>query len=191
MIIGLIPGLMMNKHGDDQLSILNEMRTDRMKLNITDKQRKAFTLIECLTAFTILLVAFLGIMRFRYYTVVNAERAEDELLAARSALLISEAWRADLAELDFDPSMQNYVGDFTVEKMDLSGHKEGVFGADLSSVLGVYKITVDDKEFVARLSCQDVDAVENLRLINVTVIWKDAQQKRYYYRLPTLSQTSV
>ncbi|MHC5083045.1 MAG: type IV pilus modification PilV family protein [Planctomycetota bacterium] len=151
------------------------------------KQAKAFTLVECLVSFVILMIAFLGIMRFRYYTVVSAEQAENELLAARSALLISEAWRATKAELTFDPVALDFVGDFEVEEISLSGDGDH---SGSGTLLGNYRITVDDKEFIARLFYRNA-GVQNLRQINVIVSWADHLGRRHQYQLPTLSQTAI
>ena len=73
-------------------------------MNMTLKRRNGshgFTLLECMVVMLILMITFGGIMSFRYYAVLSAERAETELLAARTAVVISEAWRARKGADDF------------------------------------------------------------------------------------------
>ena len=73
---------------------------------------KGFTLVECLVVMLILMITFSGIMGFRYYSVLSAERAETQLLAARAAVAISEAWRARRGADDFDPTEQSFDDHF-------------------------------------------------------------------------------
>jgi Tfp pilus assembly protein PilV len=63
-------------------------------------KQHAFTLIECLVMVLILMVSISGILSFRYHAILNAERAETQLLAARAATVLSEGWRASKGAAD-------------------------------------------------------------------------------------------
>jgi len=169
----------------------------RMKNVKKHKYSDGFTLIECMIAIVVLLIAMGGVMAFRYYTVSCAERAESQLMAARSACLLSEAWRGQKADASFDPTQQDFESYFQIEKMLTPGllgvapsgsWSEKLDGTAGLTVLGNYRIRVDDKEFLARL-LYGADTVPNLRTIHILVVWSDHRGTRYEYYLPTFSQT--
>ena len=162
------------------------------------KCRVAFTLVESMIAIVVLMIVMGAIMTFRYYTVVSAERAENQLMAARSAYLLSEAWRGQKGDLLFDPTEQDFDSYFQIEAKAvptlLGTYPTGSYSDKLQSqagltVLGNYRIQNDDKEFWARLLYEDVSGVPNLRSIHILVVWQDHRGVRYEYYLPTLSQS--
>jgi hypothetical protein len=61
-----------------------------------------------------------GFMGFRYHSVLSAERAETGLLAARAAVAISEAWRAQKGTSDFDPIQQSFDDHFLIQSGSIS-----------------------------------------------------------------------
>lgn len=162
------------------------------------KRDNAFTLIECMLALVALMIVMGGVMVFRYYTVVCAEGAENQLMAARSAYLLCEAWRGQKADASFDPTQQDFDSYFQIEKMLTPGlldaAPEGSYSEKLSgvaglTVLGNYRIQADDKEFLARLFYASDAGVPNLRSIHILVVWRDSRGTRCEYYLPTLSQS--
>ena len=163
----------------------------------SQKDRIGFTLIECMTAIVVMMIVMVAIMTFRYYTVVNAERAENQLMAARSAYLLSEAWRARKGDSLFDPTEQDFDSDFQIEVLTDPNpvmHSDGLYSDKLQgqvglTALGNYRIQIDNKEFWARLLYGDVAGIQNLRSIHILVIWQDHRGVRYEYYLPTLSQS--
>ena len=159
---------------------------------------KAFSLIETMIAAVVLMIVMGSIMMFRYYTVVSAERAENQLMAARCAYLLSEAWKGQKGDPAFDPTEQDFDLDFTIQSMtspDLLGSfPSGSYGEKLEakadvSVLGNYRVQIDDKEFQTQLLYGELSGVDNLNLIHVLVVWKDYRGMRYEYYLPTLAQS--
>ena len=162
------------------------------------KDRIGFTLIECMIALVVSMMVMGAIMTFRYYTVVSAERAENQLMAARGAYLLSEAWRGQNGDLLFDPTEQDFDSDFQIETVTVSAllgtYPSGSYSNKLQSqtgltILGNYRIQIDDKEFRARLLYGDVAGVQNLRSIHILVVWQDHRGVRYEYYLPTLTQS--
>lgn len=174
-----------------------DMLKKRLTKSRTPKRGGAFSLIECMIAIVILMMAMGGIMTFRYYTVVCAERAENELMAARSAYFLSEAWRGQKADASFDPTQQDFESYFQVEKILTPGllgmapagsYSEKVGSIAGLSSLGDYRIQIDGKEFLARLLYGPVGGVQNLRSIHILVVWNDFRGTRCEYYLPTFSQ---
>jgi type II secretory pathway pseudopilin PulG len=169
-----------------------------MNKSTNQKHGGAFTLIECMIAIVVLMITMGGVMAFRYYTVACAERAENQIMAARNAYLLSEAWRGQKANVSFDPTRQDFDSDFQIEKMLTPGllgtfptgsYSEKLGGTSGLSVLGDYRIRVDGKEFLTRLLYGPVAGVPNLRSIHILVVWSDYRGTRCEYYLPTLSQS--
>lgn len=145
-----------------------------------------FTLIECMLAALMLTVILAGIMTFRYYTVFCAEQAENQLLAARAACLLSEAWRGQKGDSAFDPTQQDFDADFLIST---SGSSEAPGPG--KTALGSYDITMDGKSFTAHLTYGSVMGVNKLRTIQVTITWQDHRGVNQEYCLPTLTQTEA
>jgi prepilin-type N-terminal cleavage/methylation domain-containing protein len=57
------------------------------------KTRSGLTLIEVMLAVTVLVVGILGAMMFRYYSALDARKADVQVGAGRVALLILEGWK--------------------------------------------------------------------------------------------------
>ena len=150
-------------------------------------KRGAFTLIECMVVMLILMITLSGIMGFRYYSVLSAERAETQLLAARSATVITEAWRAQKGALDFDPIQQSFDSHFLIE----SGSVSAFSGTPDPShkYLGNYQIQIEGRRFNASLIYEDSVDVPNARILHVVLGWMDGKQLEQTYHLSTLTQT--
>lgn len=150
-------------------------------------KNRAFTLIECLIVMLILTITFGGIASFRYYAVLSAERAEAQLLAARAAVAISEAWRAQKGTTDFDPTQQGFDDYFQIQSdSGLSFSGTAPSGA---LILGNYQVEVEGRQFQANLMYQDFADVPDARLLYVVMTWQDRKQISQQFYLSTLSQT--
>ncbi|MEN8126841.1 MAG: prepilin-type N-terminal cleavage/methylation domain-containing protein [Planctomycetota bacterium] len=154
------------------------------------KQRhktQGFTLVECMVVMLILMITIGGIMSFRYYSVLSAERAEAQLLAARTAVAISEAWRGQRGADDFDPTQQSFDSHFqilpasiiTVSKTSPSG----------ALFLGSYWVEIEGRRFQASLMYENSADVPNARLLHVVMYWQDRKQLQRTFHLSTLTQT--
>jgi len=151
---------------------------------------QGFTLIECLVVMLILMVTFGGIIGFRYYSVLSAERAETQLLAARAAGVISEAWRAQKGAVDFDPIQQGFDDYFQISSAGGAMTFVGTLPPGLL-LLGAYQVEVEGRQFQTRLLYQNSADVPNARLLYVVVNWQDRKQLRQQYHLSTLTQTQI
>ncbi len=159
---------------------------------------KGFSIVETLLAAVVLMIAIGGIMVFRYYTVVSAERAENQLMAARCAYLLSEAWRGQKGDAAFDPTEQDFDLNFQIQQMTspglLGSFPTGSPGEKLKgntgvSLLGNYRVQIDDKEFQTQLLYSELVGVQNLNVLHILVVWTDHRKGRHEYYLPTLSQS--
>jgi len=147
----------------------------------------AFTLVECLVVMLILMVTFGGIIGFRYFSVLSAERAETQILAARAAVVISEAWRAQKGAADFDPTLQGFDDDFLITSTGMT-----VFTGTPPSgslLLGNYQVEIEGRQFQAKLMYQNAADVPNARMLYVVMNWQDRKQLRQQFRLSTLTRT--
>ena len=163
----------------------------------SQKHSIAFTLLECMIAVVLLMIIFGAIMTFRYYTVACAERAENQLMAARSAYLLSEAWKGQHGDSSFDPTQQDFDSDFQISTLisqdlldvfPVGSYSEKLQNQFGLSVLGNYSIRIDDKQFWARLLYGEEAGIPDLRSIHVLVVWQDHWGMRYECYLPTLAQ---
>ena len=148
---------------------------------------RGFTLVECMIVMLILMVTFGGIMSFRYYAVLSAERAETQLLAARAAVVVSEAWRAQKGADDFDPTQQSFDDHFLIQSGSVSAFS-GAAGPGYMH-LGNYQILVEGRRFRASLVYKNSAAAQNVRILHVILAWQDGKQLEQTFHLSTLTQT--
>lgn len=146
-------------------------------------------MVECLVVMLILMVTFGGIIGFRYYSVLSAERAETQLLAARAAVVISEAWRAQKGATDFDPTLQGFDDDFLITSTAMTAFTGTPPSGTL--YLGNYQVRVEGRQFQANLTYQNSTDVPNARLLYVVLSWQDRKHLRQQYCLSTLTQTQT
>jgi prepilin-type N-terminal cleavage/methylation domain-containing protein len=157
-------------------------------MKFTDENKKrGFTLIECLVVMLVLMITFGGIIGFRYYSILSAERAETQLLAARAAGVISEAWRAQKGAVDFDPTQQGFDDHFQI----LPGTAMAFMGTSPSGAmfLGSYHVEIEGRQFQANLTYQNSTDVPNARLLYVVLNWQDSKRIKQQFCLSTLTQT--
>ena len=155
----------------------------------SEKKHKAygFTLVECLVVVLILMVSICGILSFRYYAIKDAEQAETQLLAARAAVVLSEAWRASKGADDFDPTLQGFDEHFQV--LPVTSYLFTGPGPGGSVLLGNYQILIEGRQYRASLMYQNLMDVPHTRMLHVILTWQDNGQTRQQFHLSTLSQT--
>lgn len=172
----------------------------------TQTGRPGFTLVECMVATLVLMITFSGILGFRYHSVLDAQRAEDQLLAARVAFAISEAWRGHRGATDFDPAQQGFDNHFQIQPVNADGDTgfsdsktiklSGTMLAMApsspsgSELLGSYQIRIEGRQFQADLSYKNAGHVPNTRILNVNLSWQDQRQTPHQINLATLTRTN-
>jgi len=134
------------------------------------KSRTAVTLIEVMSAIVILVIAVLGASGYRYYSTLDARRADFQNAAARIALLLCENWRGR----GYDPpTPYNPVVHLTSANLTVATSGTGPDYAEGFTGLGRYDITMDGVHYWAALS---YDAgTDGLRTLNVVVAWAQRQ----------------
>lgn len=146
-----------------------------------------FTLVECMVVILILTITFSGIMSFRYFAVLNAERAETQLLAARAAVVVSEAWRAQKGADDFDPTEQSFDDHFLIQPGGASAFSGAAEPGYIH--LGNYQVQIEGRQFRASLMYENSADVTNVRILHVVLAWRDGKQLQQSFHLSTLTQT--
>jgi len=137
------------------------------------ESRSAVTLIEVMAAIVILVIAVLGASGYRYYSTLDARRADFQNAAARIALLLCENWRG----LGHGRT-EGYNPITYLTSADLTVADSGGVGPDYAegfTALGRYEITMDGIHYWAALSWDDDAATEGLRALNVVVAWAQRQ----------------
>lgn len=150
--------------------------------------KKAFSLIECMVTLVLLMIAIGAVVSFRGYTVLAAQRAEDKILAAHTAQLLSEAWRSEQGDPSFDAAGRSSGSELEIAADEESGQvAAGLFPG--GNYAGSYRVQLNEKPFQAHLFYQDYSGVVNVRSIHVIVTWHDSHGHDSLFHLPTLTVT--
>ncbi len=134
----------------------------KIKKNKT-RFRSGATLIEAVLAMAVILIGILGTIHMRYHAVLDVRRAEVGATASRVALMLVEAWRGSAGSDAFDP-----IAAFSSE-LDIEAD-EGPEVPDGFTLLGYYKVELNNSNYFATLSYEDINA--GLRVLNSTVSWE-------------------
>ena len=128
--------------------------------------RSGFSLVGIMIAMTILIAAIIGTTNFRYYSALDARKAEAKITASRIGLMLCENWRGLGGTETYDP-VAYLTPDLTITAS--SGPAEpGDF-----TLLGSYTVTVNNANFYITLSWKDVST--GLRALNIIVSWAQRQ----------------
>jgi len=133
-----------------------------MKLNL--KMRiSGISLVETMVAASVISIAILGGMTYRYYSALDGRRAIIQTTAARAALMLCESWRGEGGDENYEPaghlSSSNFVITSGLGPQVPNGY----------TLLGKYVIEYNGIKCYATLSFRDEQ--ENLRLLNVSIAW--------------------
>ncbi|MFC1737774.1 prepilin-type N-terminal cleavage/methylation domain-containing protein [Planctomycetota bacterium] len=130
----------------------------------SSKFSSAFTLVEVMVAMAILAIAVLGAMGFRYYSALDARKADVQNYAARVSSLLLESWKG-LGGLErFDP-VETFGEDFIVSESDLVPPAPSGF-----TKLGGYQIEFYRTTYYVTLSYKEA-ALSIPRALNVSTSW--------------------
>lgn len=151
-------------------------------------KHKAFTLVECMVMMLVLIIALVGTLGFRYHSVLNAQHAEDQLLAARAAQVISDSWRAQKGDANFDPTQQSFDTHFQIQPNNIMAFEP--IGKPGMVMLGYYLVDIEGRQFQALLAFENAMGVPNARMLHVSLIWQDSRKVKQQFSLSTLSQTN-
>ena len=129
------------------------------------------TLIEVMAAIIILAIAVIGASGYRYYSALDAKRAEMQSAAARVALLLCENWRG----LGYDRTATFDPVTHLSSQMQIATASAGPSYPSGFTPLGRYQVVADNVRYLASLSWDDDASVPGLRALNVVVGWAQRQ----------------
>jgi len=146
------------------------------------------TLIEVMISILLLMVVVIGTAGYRYYSALDARKAEKEEIAARIASLLNEGWRGFDPNSTFDPS--KYVPTEIVgEDFVIDGPSAGPTDYGDFILLGSYKATVslDNTKYTCfiTMSYKDLATDGNLAshrrtALSTIVAWPVTTQETNY-----------
>ncbi|MFZ2147034.1 MAG: prepilin-type N-terminal cleavage/methylation domain-containing protein [Sedimentisphaerales bacterium] len=129
--------------------------------------RRGFSLVSIMIAIVIILVALIGTSNFRYYSVLDAQKAAAKITASRIGLMLCENWRGIGGVETYDPA--TYFGSDLTITASAGPDKPEDF-----TLLGSYTVTLNGTKYYITLSWKDVST--GLRALNVVVAWAQRPQ---------------
>lgn len=124
--------------------------------------RSGISLTETMNAVAILSITLIGVSGYRYCSSLDARKADAYIASARIGYLLSESWRGMQGYEAYDPVARLGAG------MTITA-SEGPDAPGGYTVLGSYKIVLNDITFYATLSWRDINS--SLRTLNTILVW--------------------
>jgi hypothetical protein len=134
---------------------------------------KGISLVEIMVSITALSVALIGASSFRYYSALDARRANIQTGGIRVGLLLCETWKGVKGGGDYDPVTCFSSELATVDAaIDVSSNEAitNAIVAEGFTILGTYTIVANNVTYYAVLSWKDISA--ELRALNVGIVWE-------------------
>jgi len=132
--------------------------------------RSGISLIETMNAIAILSITMIGVSGYRYYSMLDARKADAYIASARIGYLLSESWRGMQGSETYDPVTRLGAG------MTITA-SEGPDAPGGYTVLGSYEIVLNDITFYATLSWKDLSS--NLRALNTILVWAQRTHEQH------------
>ncbi|HUT28310.1 MAG TPA: prepilin-type N-terminal cleavage/methylation domain-containing protein [Sedimentisphaerales bacterium] len=132
---------------------------------IKNKRTKGMSLIEVMLAVLILAISVVGASAYRYYSTLDARRADMQSAAARIGMLLCENWRGVRGSESWDPAA--HLGS-ELTMSPITSPPQSLGFSDFTT-LGAYTVTVDGINYYTGLCWKDVST--DLRALNVVVAW--------------------
>ena len=124
--------------------------------------RSGISLTETMHAVAILAITLIGVSGYRYCSTLDTRKADAYIASARIGYLLSESWRGMQGSETYDPVARLGAG------LAITA-SEGPDAPGGYTVLGSYKIVLNDITFYANLSWKDISST--LRAMNTTIAW--------------------
>lgn len=124
--------------------------------------RSGISLVETMHAAAILSITLIGVSGYRYCSMLDTRKADAYTASARIGYLLSESWRGMQGYEAYDP-VTRLGADMTITA------SEGPDAPGGYTVLGSYKIVLNDITFYATLSWRDINS--SLRALNTNLVW--------------------
>jgi hypothetical protein len=132
------------------------------------QKKKSFfsgvSIVEVMICIVVLLVAILGTTAYQYSAALNGRKANLQATAARTALMIGEAWNGMFGNTTFNPSMLS-SNELSINNGDGEDAPTGF------TAIGSYKILIENNDYYATLSYKNIDTLTKFRALCITVSW--------------------
>lgn len=140
-----------------------------------NRRKMGMTLIEIMIATVVVLVVVTGIMAYRYYSAIDAKKAEVRAVAGRLSLLLLEAWKGAGGDTAYDPEMI-FESEFPISMTVYGPDVPTDFSGTPFSLLGSYEIIMNDVYYYTTLAYLDETSTEP-QTLNICTAWRHDYQQ--------------
>jgi hypothetical protein len=142
------------------------------------KFKKGMSLVDTMAASLILLIIVIGTLSYRYYAVLDIQKAHRYLDAVELTALMNNAWKGIDGLETFDP-----VTTFENEMNIAVGTGDFIEVPSGYTLLNKYDVVSDGGTYSLIMSYKDVDA--HLRELNSMVLWDFGGENNKTFQLTT------
>lgn len=142
--------------------------------SINNRNARGMTLIEIMIATVVVLVVVTGIMAYRYYSALDAKKAEVRAIAGRASLLLLEGWKGSGGATDYDPELV-FASEFPISVSVFGPEIPTDYTGTLFNLLGTYEIIIDDVYYYTTMAYLDETTTEP-QTLNICTAWRHDYQ---------------
>ena len=129
------------------------------------------SLVGTMVSISVLSIAVIGTANLRYYAALDSRKASMHNTAARTALTLSESWRAVNGAETYDP-IEHLGSDLTITQSTVP--EEAAYD-ETFNLLESYKVVLNGTNYYVSLSWKDVSP--GLKALNVIVAWAQRDEQ--------------
>lgn len=148
---------------------------------IQNRRAGGATLVEIMIATVVVLVVVTGIMGYRYYSALDAKKAEVRVVSGRISLLLLEGWKGTGGATDYDPELI-FASEFPISTSVVGPAVPTDFSGTLFNLLNSYEIIIDNVYYYTTLAYLD-ETITEPQTLNICTAW------RHDYQQGTISDT--
>lgn len=142
------------------------------------KYRNGMSLVDTMAASLILLIIVIGTLNYRYYAMLDIQKAHRHLDAVELTSFMNNAWNGVDGAATFDP-----VTTFGEEMNIALGTGDIIEVPSGYTLLNKYDVVSDGASYQVIMSYKDIDA--RLRELNSTVSWSFGGDNNKTFQLTT------
>ena len=143
--------------------------------DIQNRRARGATLVEIMIATVVVLVVVMGIMGYRYYSALDAKKAEVRAAAGRISLLLLEGWKGTGGATDYDPESA-FESEFLISLSAIGPSVPTDFSGTFFNLLNSYEIIIDNVYYYTTLAYLDETATEP-QMLNICTAWRHNYQQ--------------
>ena len=133
------------------------------------------SLVEILIATVVVLVVVTGIMGYRYYSALDAKKAEVRAAAGRVSVLLLEGWKGTGGDIAYDPELI-FASEFPISASAIGPAVPIDFSGTPFNLLNSYEIIINDVYYYTTLAYLDETATEP-QTLNICTAWRHDYQQ--------------